>query len=63
MTLRLKIGVRISSSTTRRITGTVRCPISEASPRPTMNPMVASSAIHRPTSTISEVDGTRKLAL
>ena len=47
----------------RRITGTVRCPISEASPRPTMNPMVASSAIHSPTSTISEVEGIKKLEL
>ncbi len=63
MMWRLKIGVRINSSTTRRITGTVRCPISEDSPSPTMNPMVASSAIHRPTSTISEVDGTVKLEL
>ena len=61
MMWRLKIGVRISSSTMSRITGTVRWPIREDSPRPTMNPIVASSAIHSPTSTISEVEGTRKL--
>ena len=57
MTLKLKIGVRISSSTMRRTIGTVRCPMSEASPRPTMNPMVASRAIHSPISTISVIDG------
>ena len=63
ITWRLKIGVRISSNTIRRMTGTVRCPISDASPRPTMNPIVASSATHRPTSIINEVGGTVKLAL
>ena len=42
-----------------RITATVRCPMSEDRPSPTMNPMVASSAIHSPTSTINETGGVR----
>ena len=53
-------GVRTISSTISRITGTVRCPMSEARPRPTMNPMAAYSSIHSPAFTISEIDGDRK---
>ena len=58
-----RIGVKMSSSTINKITGTVRCPMSDASPRPTMNPTTASSSIHRPLLTMSESDGYRKWVL
>ena len=39
------------------ITATVRCPISDPSPRPTTNPMTASSSSHNPLLIMSEFEG------
>ena len=39
------------------ITATVRCPISDPSPNPTTNPMIASSSSHNPLLIMSEFDG------
>ena len=51
-------GVRIS-----KITGTVLCPMSEASPRPRMNATVASSSIHSPALIMRETGGDRRIAV
>ena len=61
MTLWENSGVRMISSTISSTTGTVRCPMSEARPRPTMRPIAASSSIHRPVSIISLSGGERNL--
>ncbi len=48
-----------TSSTINATTATVRCPINEPSPSPTVNPMIASSSSHNPLFIISDADGDR----
>jgi hypothetical protein len=49
-----RIGVKTTSSTIIMTTATVRCPISDPSPNPTTNPMVASNSSHSPLLIMSE---------
>ena len=58
-----RIGVTIIWNTNSKITGTVLCPISEASPSPTVNVTIASSSIHSPASIMRESGGERKMAV
>src|SRR5580700_8776930 len=58
-----RIGVTIIWNTNSKITGTVVCPISEASPSPTVNVTIDSSSIHSPASIMRESGGERKMAV
>ena len=63
MTLREKIGVKMSSTTIIVMTAIVRWPINDEKPSPTTSPIIASSSNHPSVDTINENGGERKSCL